>query len=453
LKASGSQPRTTVLIATIGERDPYGQRPPGPPPEPSPPSEPRPTGPLLATLREKPSLVLLLATKGVEPQAQRTRDEIRKELPTASVEIVPLPDQNPAFFDDALAMVEKALTDRRHQLPDGARIVVCPSSGTPQLGLALIADASVLFPKAEFVQALDPRHVPNDEERLRPFDPRNIRLRTDIERALRELEGFNWTVAADILREVLTVRSAYLDGGARPILEAARKLAEAMGKADDFDLPGARDAATPGPNVALRGELDRLKQWFGKAASTDRKNLATLPAELAAAAARLFESERLTRALVTGVTAWEVAIRARLKSACGFDPDNVRRADYDRLPEDLRCRLREVEKDHRWRLEGERNRRHALVELDQFTSQLQHRGDLAPFERLAELRNQLVHTGTTDHDEARRVLRLALQALTQVFECWDWEAWDQAPTAPDSLRKFISKLRGCLEELPKACSP
>ncbi len=436
-----------VLIATIGERDPLGQHPAGKPAPPPSPAELRPTGPLLAARRHRPDRVFLLFTHGVAAQAAETRDAVRRELPSATVETVPLAPGNPAFFDEALAMADGALAGIRGELPEGARIVVCPSSGTPQLGHALIAAASVLFPGAEFLQALDPRHVRNEDERLRPFDPRITRLRTDIDRAFRELERFNWKVAADILRELLSVRSGYLEGPRRKALEAARGLAEAMGKADDFDLEGARKAAEPSGNGGFRRDLDRLEQWFGWAASQQSQNAHVLPSELTAAAARSATAGVLTRALVTAVTAWEVAIRARLKSACGFDPDNIGLRDRKRLPEELRARLREADGGRRWRLEGERNRREALVAFDERTAAV-GQGSLEQLAGLARLRNDLVHTGSVRHDEAVAALEEALGAIASLFQAWGWPDWREAPTAPEPLRDLIRKVRSAAEQHP-----
>lgn len=431
---------STVLIATIGERDPDGRQRranTGIPPEPLAPNDPiaQPTGPLLCAREYRPGVVVLLATEGVRVPAELTRERIAAELGVApSLRWLA---GDPANFDDMQGAVERELRAVRRELPEDAPVVICPSSGTPQIGQALTIVAMFLFPTARMVQALDPRYLWPGAPRLRPFDPRATRVRFDLERAARALLDGHWAVAADTFLAVQSVESGVVSAAAAAI-SAAWRLAQGMRLADDFDFAAAARALEPGRGTGFRPELDRLKQWYGRLdgggqGHTDR------PRELVAMAERQRRIGALSRATLTAAMAWESTLTVALRTRCGLNPDNVRRRDLERLSGELRERVREV--NDRYRLEGQRLRRQALEELDATARRVLAKQGPA-LDNLAEMRNQLVHTGSLAGYDPNAVISAAGEALHEIFEAFSWESWRTAPTAPEPLRALTERMVG-----------
>jgi hypothetical protein len=434
---AGAEVGLAALIATVGERDPDGRSRRAdlaalPPLAPDDPID-QPTGPLLCARVHRPGAVYLLATEGVRRPAELTRERIAAELGVMPT-ITWLAGDH-ASFDDMQGAVERALRAVRQELPEGARVVVCPSSGTPQMGQALTIVAMFLFPGASFVQALDPRYVAGMAERLRPFDPRATRVRFDLERAARALVEGHWAVAADILMAVRSFESRVVRDY-QPTIVAAWRLALGMRRAEELDYAGAVRALEPGRGTGFRTELDRLKQWYarldgGGQGHTDR------PRELAA----MTEWQRLlgalSRAAVTAVMAWEATLTVALRTRCRLDPDNMRPNDLARLSGELRERARELNGRHR--LEGQRLRRQALEELDATARQvLAPRG--AVLDELVEIRNNLVHAGRLTGSDPDAAIGAALEALHAVFEAFSWGSWRTAPTAPEPLRALAERM-------------
>lgn len=436
---TGADTDVTALIATIGERDPDGRprRANGAAPPPLTPDDPidQPTGPLLCARAYRPGAVYLLATEGVRLPAELTRDRITAELGVDPA--ITWLEGDHANFDDMQGAVEHALRSVRRELPEGAQVIVCPSSGTPQMGQALTIVAMFLFPAAQIVQALDPRYVPAGAPRLRPVDPRATRVRFDLERAAHALMEGRWAVAADILMAVRSFESRVVRDH-QPTILAAWRLALGMRRADELDYAGAARALEPQRSTGFRAELDRLKQWYarldgGGQGHTDR------PRELAAMAERQRRLSALSQAAVTAVMAWEVTLAAALRTRCGLNPDSLRPTDLARLPGELRERVREL--NGRRRLEGQRLRRQALEKLDATARRvLARRG--AALDQLVEMRNQLVHTGTLTGYDPDAVLNSALEALHEVFAAFSWESWRTAPTAPEPLRALTGRMAG-----------
>jgi len=431
----------TALIATIGERDPDGRsRRAGAdiPPAPLDPDDPidQPTGPLLCARLHRPGAVYLLATEGVRLPAELTRERIAAELGVTPA-ITWLAGDH-ASFDDMQGAVERALRAVRQELPERARVIVCPSSGTPQMGQALTIVAMFLFPGASFVQALDPRYVAGMAERLRPFDPRATRVRFGLERAARALVEGHWAVAADIFMAVRSFESRVVHEY-QPTIVAAWRLAQGMRLADDFNFGAAAWALEPGRGTGFRTELDRLKQWYGHLESggqghTDR------PRELAAMADRQRCIRAFSRATVTAAMAWETILTVALRTRCGLNPDALQEQQLVRLSPEVRERLRKVG-DRHYRLEGQRLRRQALEELDVTARRvLAERGPA--LDELVEMRNQLVHTGSLAGYDADAVIGAALDALHHVCAALSWGSWRTAPTAPEPLRALAERMVG-----------
>jgi hypothetical protein len=437
--APESETGGAVLIATIGERDPDGtlRRPGAGIPPPLSPDDPidQPTGPLLCARVHRPGAVELLATEGVRRPAELTRDRIAAELGVTPA--VTWLEGDHASFDDMQGAVERALRVIRRELPEGARVVVCPSSGTPQMGQALTIVAMFLFPTASFVQALDPRYVPTGASRLRPVDPRATRVRFDLERAARALVEGHWAVAADILMAVRSFESRVVRDH-QPTVLAAWRLALGIRRAEELDYAGAAHALEPQRGTGFRAELDRLKQWYarldgGGQGHTDR------PRELVAMTERQRRSGALSRATVTAAMAWETTLTVALRTRCGLNPDTMRPNDLARLSEEVRERVREV--NGRRRLEGQRLRRQALEELDATARRVfAERG--AALDALVEMRNQLVHAGTLTGYVPDAVIGAAVEALDTVFAAFAWESWRTAPTAPGPLRALVERMTG-----------
>lgn len=427
----------TALIATIGERDPDG-RPRraelGEPPALAPDDPiPQPTGPLLAARLRRPGAVYLLATRGVQRPAELTRDRIAAELGVRPV--ITWLEGDHASFDAMQRAVENALRAIRTELPEGADVIVCPSSGTPQMGQALTLVAMFLFPGARFVQALDPRYVTGMEERLRPFDPRATRVRFDLERAVKALRAGHWAVAADILTTVGACESRVVDD-ARPTIAAALRLALGMRYAEELEYDSAARALEPGRRTGFRAELEALKQWY---AGLDRGGMRYTgrPRELAAITAWQCRHGALSRATVTAAMAWETAVTVALRSCCKLNPDKLSRTDLGRLPAEVRGQAREV--GGRYRLEGQRLRRQTLEALNP-TARQALAGCGAALEQLSEMRNQLVHQGSLDGYAPEEVITVALAALDTLFEALAWGSWRAAPSAPDRLDVLIERL-------------
>jgi hypothetical protein len=428
----------TVLIATIGERDPDGRSRrtdlAAPPPPADDPID-QPTGPLLCARVHRPGAVYLLASEGVRRPAELTRDRIAAELGVTPA--ITWIEGDHASFDDMQGAVEGALRAVRQELPEEARVVVCPSSGTPQMGQALTIVAMFLFPTASFVQALDPRYVAGTTERLRPFDPRATRVRFDLERAARALVEGHWPVAADILLAVRSFESEVVRAY-RPTILAALRFALGMRSAEELDYAGAARAFEPERGIGFRTELDHLKQWYarldgGGQGHTDR------PRELAAMAERQRRLGARSRATVIAAMAWETTLTVALRVRCELNPDNMRPHDLQRLSVELRERVREV--NGRRRLEGQRLRRQALEELDATARRvLAEQG--AALDELVEMRNQLVHAGSLTGYEPDAVIGAAVDALHAVFEAFSWESWRTAPTAPEPLGALARRMVG-----------
>lgn len=430
----------TALIATIGERDPDGRQRranAGVPPEPLDPNDPivQPTGPLLCAREYRPGVVVLLATAGVRVPAELTRERIVRELGVEPTLRWLAGDH--ANFDDMQGAVERELRAVRRELPEGARVIVCPSSGTPQMGQALTIVAMFLFPAAQFVQALDPRYLPPDAPRLRPFDPRATRVRFDLERAAQALRDGHWAVAADLFWGVRSFESRLVQEQAAAVT-AAWRLARGMGYADELEFTRAVACLEPQRGTGFRAELDALKQWYGGLQSAGRGG-PTLPRELAALAARQRYRGALSQAMVMGTLAWETALTVALRTRGKVNPDGLRTADLSRLSPELRARVRE--EGGRRRLEGARLRRQALAELDAAARQyLDEHGPAV--ERMVEMRNQLVHTGAHNQSDPDRLIDDALNVLDGLFTRFGWGSWRDAPTAPERLRELATRIAG-----------
>jgi hypothetical protein len=430
----------TVLIATLGERDPDGRQrrtTAGAPPEPLDPNDPiaQPTGPLLCARTYRPGAVVLLATEGVRVPAELTRGRIAAELGVEpSLRWLA---GDPANFDDMQDAVERELRNVRRELPNEVSVVVCPSSGTPQMGQALTIVTMFLFPTGKIVQALDPRYVPADAPRLRMLDPRATRVRFDLEQAAQALLAGHWAVAAEIFFAVRSVESRVVSEYA-PVITAAWRLAKGMELAEELDFAAAARAFRPERDTGFRAELDGLKQWYerlhrGQHGNTD------YPRELAAMAARQRKLNALSRATVTAAMAWETTLTVALHTRCRLDPDYVRQADLSRLSPELRQRVRE--EGGRRRLEGARVRRQALEELDAEAGACLGEQDAA-LERLAKMRNRLVHCGSLAGGDPGAIISAALDALDKLFARFSWGSWRDTPTAPGQLRALAEQIAG-----------
>lgn len=412
-----------LLVASIGRRDPG--------------SESAPTGPLLAAIRHTPAHVILLSTEEVHQQAVETASAIRKSLPatTVDVEVLDLVEgSGPADPVQTFAAIEQSLARIAAAHGHVQNVLVCPTSGTPQISQALLTVAMTLFPKATFVQALDPKYVTNEQERLRQFDPRITRIRFDLKYAFEALNRFQWNVASSVIESVIDVASPTVDQH-RPVLRAAHYLATALSAGDNLNYVGARDAIPDPLDTPFSKDLIAIRQWYARAAKGDRPTLAL---ELASATARFADAALHPRSVVTAISSWEVAVRARLKQHANLDPDKVSERQMLTIPQDLRQFARQFDQAA-WRIEGERALRELLITIDQESAVLQHDGLFQPLEDLAKVRNNLVHTGRLEHT-ARSTVDRALQALSKIFTTWQWGSCYTTPTAPGPLRDLQAKI-------------
>lgn len=428
---------TTALLATIGERDPHGlnraregaRTRDG---------EVRPTGPLLAARRFRPCFALLLGTPEVRPSLEATAEALREEA-VPQVETVEL-EGDASNFDRMSVEIDRVLQRFERELSAAERVDTVISSGTPQMGQALLIVALARLPQARFWQALDPRYVPDDEHRLRELDARAMHLRLDLSRAAEAAKGGQWPLAAALFERATETEGEFADK-VRRNANAGARLVRSLDHAENFAFAEAADAAKPTRKDACRSHLERVSQWYRRIANGQRGST-QLPAELAALADRQLKAGLPARACITAAIAWETTVTVGLRKL-GLDPDRIAEDEVSRIPDSMGERLVPLEDGRHYRLEGQRARRdllEALLGEGRVTECL--RKASSAIDRLARARNDLVHRGQTEGslEDLAGVVEASLAELDEVQRAFGWGSWKAAPTTADRVQDLIDRI-------------
>lgn len=426
---------TTALVATIGERDPDGvnrvRKGTGG-------GRLAPTGPLLAARRFRPRFALLLGTPAVRPALEATAAALAREA-VEQVEQVEL-EGDAANFDDMSLAIDQVLQRYRDQLSKDVQVCAVISSGTPQMGQALLLAAMARLPRARFFQALDPRYVEDDERRLRPLDPQVLHLRLELERATEAARRGQWLLAAELFTRATQTEGRFADDVRRQT-RAAGKLARCLHLAENFAFEQAAKAAKPDREDAFRRQLESISQWYSSIAR-GQGGTTRLPAELAALADRQLQAELGARACVTAAIAWETTLTVGLRTL-GLDPDSIAENEISRIPHSMQSRLLPIEDRRCYRLEGQRARRElleALLGAGPVTEWLRGHGE--DVDRLTRIRNDLLHRGTSDRspNDLTGLVENALRAIGELQRAFGWEPWAEAPTTFARVRELFDQI-------------
>lgn len=415
----------TVLLATIGKRDPV--------------RDGEPTGPLRAALKLRPDIAVLLAGQDVRDQAEATRDAIQGALPACEVHLEFAEQLRPGVPNlvvdiQELLYVGRAVVHRHPELREPAsRVAVCFSSGTPQMSVAMTLVARSLIPGAQHYQALDPGNAQPGSELLRTFDPDAlVRLdaRSRVFEALARGDGAAALAAGEPLRAV------HPPPWNKKALESALAVSRALEwvaayqrqRLLHFRLPqvkGLGEAAA---------DLTAIEDWFKQC----QARLEAWGAELAAQALRLAAREETTRAIIAAAVAAEVLVTAALERS-GLDPEDIK--DPGAVPEELRQDLKASDDQRKYRLEGAQRRSKLLAARDPGYQAALAEGLERQREAIARARNVAVHQGKAPDAGLVAEIQPYLDRLAEVTKA---PIPSRLPTAPPSLARLARLLEAAL---------
>lgn len=418
------------LIASIGNRDPsYGGEP---------------TGPLRAAKEFLPSRTLLIATPEVMNGAEATKEAIESAVPGAIVEIVRIKPVSAALLADVQISMDAAIRNLQPDSLPAGRIVVCSTSGTPAITMALTLLATAQWRGARHVQALQPGM--GVAPLLREFDTDAFWHVPELDSAVTAFSECRMYEAVRLLgRRVGSETPAARRQ--RPLLKCALNFAVAVNTADSLDPHRASTGmAKIGPSRLPPGmpeSYEALRDWFARSGGS-RSDAPERPVELCARAIRLYQAGRMNDALLAAAIATEVAAEVRLKSHHDMDPERLD-------PNDSRLEGTRARGEWQWRtstspdkvkLEGWFKRWRLLAELEPALAAI-----LPPVNgevrtpSFVEARNRLLHRGRqADGGEVQDALKWFGQAA-QIF---GWQDPNTAPSAPPAIIAFAGLLRSGL---------
>ncbi|MCX7858316.1 MAG: RNA repair transcriptional activator RtcR family protein [Deltaproteobacteria bacterium] len=151
----------SVLISTIGRRDPYGTSY-------DPDALPEFTeGPVLTAFRAlEPNLVILLPTRDTLINAQKTKEEIERFTSKDICTIRKLDIDDPTDYDKVYIAILAALESVRHSFED-QKVFISVSSGTPQMHVVFIDLVRTGRVKAKLIQVKEPRFAKSWQDRVK----------------------------------------------------------------------------------------------------------------------------------------------------------------------------------------------------------------------------------------------------------------------------------------------
>lgn len=283
-----------VLVSGVGGSDPFGR--------PDPASGAPTMGPVLTLLEhlerqgEPPDTVVLAVTvehpheveledgrleayrqPGMEGNADRLEEELRRRAPRMRVERIPL-RVNPTDVEEVIDALQRGVRPFRL---GRAEVQVHLTSGTPAMTTALtfLADAGVL-PARALWQVLDPtplRHhqtgQPLAARRVRRVYLGHLSERARLERSLALLRGMAFGFAAHELR---TIAERSLVDGRRARARAVERLARAWAHWDRAEFGEAQRLMTEANRALRRADMAQVRE----AIDGQRAALAEIAADL-----------------------------------------------------------------------------------------------------------------------------------------------------------------------------
>ena len=409
---------STILLATIGKRDPF--------------HEGEPTGPLRLARETTPDRALLVATEAVRAKAEATAAELQALGIEVAIEVLDeirrgVPDLAVSVSDLLLAGRDLV---RRHPELKEAEVIACFTSGTPQMSTAFTLVVRSLLPDARHFQALDPSQT--TREPLREFDPDILGHLDARDRTLESLARGDAAAAAASGEPLLRLPSQVPPPWDQKALKAAVTIAEALAAVENYQRQWLAQLAANIPARAGGVDLAGLKAWLQQAANDDL----AWGAELGACFLRLDSLNRPTQAVLVAATAAEVLLTAGLRK-CGVDPDDIR--DPARLPSGFsEVDLMRID-GGRWRIEGAQRRAKLLEALspDYRRAVETHAGETLRA-RLAGARNDAVHKGRQVPSESLEAAKAYLEILAAAVGA---PAPAALPTAPAHLADLVQPWR------------
>lgn len=411
-----------LLLASIGQRDPY--------------VDDEPTGPVRAALSSELQVqrAYLYAHPDVRPQAGSTQEVLAKAAIDAS--LVLLPNADPTDTNELMSALTRHLPEPR----DDETVHVCATSGTPQLGLALTLAVTLRYPQARHWQALDPARAAPPY--LREFNPDVLRHTAEVEQAVAALKRMQAGVSLELFER--RCQSSLSSVRRRlPVLRGARALSAALVAADNLDQNGAR-AAFSGLQARTFERLPALRtlaDWYEGLYTRATERNPRWPLELLAVAERARRREHFAAALLGAAVAYEVGLATRLRTEFDVDPDWVPdekrpwiEANQGRLRRGLRDGL--LTSDGR-RIQGLEARASVLA---LFESEAGECGPPEGHRVLTEARNKLVHEA---RQPAVETVDVCLAFVRDRFHGWGWLP-SACPTTPAAIGELADAIRAAL---------
>ncbi|PFG73558.1 hypothetical protein [Tepidiforma thermophila] len=408
----------TILLATIGKRDPFDRG--------------EPTGPLRLARETKPDRALLVATAAVRAQAEATAAELQALGIEIAIDILDdlrrnVPDLAVSVSD--LLLAGRDLIRRRPELKE-AEVITCFTSGTPQMSIAFTLVVRSLLPRARHFQALNPAEAQGNP--LREFDPDALVHLDARDRTLEALAAGNAAAALAAGEPLLNLPAGTPPPWDQKALKAAVTIARALVAVENYQRQWLRQVAANIPARAGGADLSHLKSWLERCSSDDL----AWGAELAACSLRLQAADRPAQAILVAATAAEVIISAGLRRA-GIDPDDIR--DPARLPSGFTEKDRVSIDGGRWRIEGLQRRAKLLEALSPAYRRAVEEQDAETLRaRLAGARNEAVHQGRQVTGEALEAAAAYLRILAEAVGA---PAPSSLPTIPSSLSALVQLWR------------